>query len=108
MNPVLAARMEKKAKDALHTRVHVHGDQTTYESIQDCTPILEHAQALHKEGLHGGSEFRHAACIPAVIIEKYCNDHGIDFREFMSNQEHGKRLLNDPDNSLFRIWPGRV
>lgn len=108
MNPVLGARMQKQAKDAVHTRIHIHGDQTTFQRIQDCTPIAEHAKALHNEGYHGGSEFRHAAKIPMVIIEKYCNDNGIEFREFMASPEHGRRLLNAPENDAFRIWKGRI
>lgn len=108
MNPVLQARMLKRAKDAVHTRIHVHGALTTYERIQDCTPILERAKALHNEGHHGSSEMRHAASLPMVIVEKYCNEHGIEFREFMANEEHIRRLCNNPDNSMFRIWPGRL
>lgn len=108
MNPVLAARMQKRAKDAVGTRIHVQGDMTTFERIQDCTPVMESAKALHNAGQHGSSEMRHAARLPMVIIEKYCNEHGITFHEFMNNDEHIRRMVNDPNNSMFRVWPGRV
>jgi hypothetical protein len=49
-----------------------------------------------------------AARIPNVIVEKYCNDNKISFREFMGNREHVRRVLNDPSLSHFRVWPGRV
>lgn len=75
---------------------------------QDCTPIAEHAKALQNAGIHGTSEMRHAARIPQVIVEKYCNDRGITFREFMNDQTHVRRILNDPDNAMFRVWKGRV
>lgn len=108
VNPVLAARMHRRAKDAVGTRIHVHGDITTFERIQDCTPIAERAKALHNEGFHGSSEMKHAASLPMVIIEKYCNEKKITFHEFINNEAHMRNMLNDPDNAMFRIWKGRV
>ena len=75
---------------------------------QDCTPILEDAKARHGAGAYGTSDFKHAARIPNVIIEKYCNDNNILFQEFCNDPAHIRRLCNDPDNKLFRIWPGRL
>lgn len=75
---------------------------------QDCTPIAEDAKRRHNEGLHGSSEMRHAARIPNVIIEKYMNEHGVSFAEVIGNEQHMKRILEDPDNSMFRIWKGRI
>lgn len=92
----------------MQTKLHVKDGQMVVENVQDCTGYLERAQALHKEGIHGSSEFRHAAEIPSVAIENYLNTTGIDFAEFMKNPVHIKRMLNDPDLKGFRIWPGRV
>jgi hypothetical protein len=93
----------------LQTRVHVSGGDVTFESIQDCTPALEHAQRLHNEGHHGSSEMRYAAHFPAVIVEAYCNIKGVTFHEFMQRKEgHINAMLNDPDLSGFRIWKGKV
>lgn len=94
--------------DGMQTRVHIHNGDATFESIQDCTPILEHATRLHNEGHHGGSEMKHAARIPQVLIEQYLTQNNILFSEFCSNQEHIKRMLNDPALSGFRIWPGKA
>lgn len=93
----------------ISTRIHNAGDgHIAFERVQDCTPYVENATALHNEGHHGSSEMRHAARIPFVIVERYCNDHKITFAEFMGNREHVKRLLNDPSLSAFRIWKGAV
>lgn len=103
--------MEKliQRENGVSTLVKLNTDGSlTSGTIQDCTPILERTQALAKEGYHGSSEMKHAASIPFVIVEKYCNENGVEFSEFMNSQEHKKRLLNDPANSLFRIWQGRV
>ncbi|HEX7644851.1 MAG TPA: hypothetical protein VF472_21835 [Burkholderiaceae bacterium] len=75
---------------------------------QDCTPIAEFAKAQHNAGFHGSQEMRHAARIPNVIIEAYCNEHHVSFADVMSNPEHMKRICNDPKNAAFRIWPGKL
>jgi len=90
------------------TKTSLHDGAMTVERFQDCTPIVEHTKALNREGFHGSSEMKHAAKIPYIIIERYCNDHNILFSEFMQNKEHMKRVLNDPALAAFRIWPGRV
>jgi hypothetical protein len=92
----------------IETRIHTHGNEVTFESIQDCTPILENTTRLHNEGAHGSSEMKHAARIPFVIIEKYCNDNNLLFSEFMGNPDHMKRICNDPSLSGFRIWKGQL
>ncbi|MNO09311.1 hypothetical protein D3C81_2323950 [compost metagenome] len=51
---------------------------------------------------------KHAASIPFVIIEDYCNKHEITFHECIANKEHMRRMLNDPDLAAFRVWKGKV
>jgi hypothetical protein len=51
---------------------------------------------------------RLAASFPDVLVERYCNQNGIEFSEFMQNPVHVKRMCADPDLSGFRIWTGRV
>lgn len=76
--------------------------------VQDCTPILEYTKARHNEGLTGSKDMRLAASIPFFVIEKYCHDNGITFEEYNKDKTHWKRVLNSPDNSMFRIWKGQV
>lgn len=96
------------SQDAVYTRIHTNGNDATFERIQDCTPIVESAKALHNAGMHGSSEMKHAARLPMVIVEKYCNEKKITFQEFMANDEHIRSVVNNPDNSMFRVWPGRI
>ena len=77
-------------------------------TVQDCTPIAELAKALHREGFHGSSEFRHAAKLPDVAVDAYCNNNGITFQEFMNDPKHIRAMCNDPTLKDFRIWPGRL
>lgn len=92
----------------VQTRMHEEDGKTIFERVQDCTPIADLSRALHNEGIHGGSEMRHAAKLPMVIVERYCNDNGITFHEFCSGEEHIRRVVNDPSLSHFRVWPGKV
>jgi len=77
-------------------------------TIQDCTPYMERSQEANRAGNHGSKEMKHAAEFPMVLVETYCNENGIDLREWMTNPVHVKRMLADPDLSAFRIWPGKV
>lgn len=92
----------------LNTHLKLEDGNLIYGSSQDVSSILHDAQARHKEGLHGTSEMKHAARIPLVVIEKYCNDHKITFHEFQANRDHIKAVLNDPSLKAFRIWQGAV
>lgn len=94
--------------DGVETRMGLQDGALITGTVQDCTPILEDAKARHNVGFHGTSELKHAARIPNVVIERYCNVSGIEFSEFMQNPVHMKRVLNDPALADFRIWKGRV
>lgn len=98
------------AQDALgvKTIIKLQGEDLVTGTVQDCTPILEDAQARQNAGFVGTSEMKHAARLPMVVVETYCNVNGITFDEWMANPVHIKRMLSDPDLSGFRIWRGAV
>lgn len=93
---------------SLDTSFHEQDGRLIIANSQDCTPIAEYAKAQHNAGFHGSSEVKHAARIPLVIVEKYCNDNGVTFTEFMTNRAHMKRIVQDPANAHFRIWKGAL
>jgi hypothetical protein len=95
-------------RDDLKTVLTLQGDALVAGTVQDCTPIVEQAKALNREGIHGSKEMRHAAKFPAVIVEKYCNDKGISFQQFLSEPVHCRTMLADPALRDFRIWDKRV
>lgn len=108
MNPVLAARMQKRSLDQVQTSFAEQDGKLIIAQTQDCTPIAEWAKEQQAVGNYGSSDMKHAAKIPNVIIEKYCNEHGVTFAEVMRNPAHMKRICNDPANAAFRIWRGQL
>lgn len=92
----------------MHTRIAHEDGRTVVASTQDCEPLLERAATLRRERAYGSSDLRHVASFPQVLIEKYCNEHGIGFHEFMTDPAHIRRMLGDRDLSGFRIWPGSL
>lgn len=70
------------------------------EEIDDVEPILKEAKRLSEQ--KPGNEFRHAAVIPEFVLRKA-------FREGWYNDAKAwKDWANDPDNALFRTWPGAL
>lgn len=87
----------------VQTRFHDDDGRLVVERVQDCEPVLESAKRLHNEGVHGSREMRHVARFPKVLVEKYCNQHGITLHEWLVNPVHAERMLNDPDLKYFRV-----
>lgn len=92
----------------METHVALEDGNLIAGTRQDCDPILEDAKARHNAGMFGSSEMRHAARLPLVVVETYCNVHGITFEDCMNDPKHFRAMLSDPDLSAFRIWTGRV
>lgn len=90
------------------TRVHEADGVLAFERVQDVEPILDGTHARRVAGMTGSSEMRHAASLPMVLVEQYCNNHGITFADFMAQPHHVKAMCNDPALKLFRVWEGRV
>lgn len=84
-----------------HTDDNVGADNClVIETLQNLEPIIERAKALSQ--LEPGKDFRHAAIVPQIVLDRA-------FREGWFNDENAwKRWANDPDNALFRTWPGRL
>lgn len=100
--------MRLLSSGTVQTVMHEEDGKTVFERVQDCTPIADLTKSLHNEGAHGSGEMKHAAKIPMVLIEKYCNLNGITFREWIGNEHHIRAMCNDAALKDFRIWPGRV
>lgn len=94
--------------DGVRTVVALQDGALHTGTVQDCTPYLDRAKAMHNEGFHGSSDMKLAASIPFVLVEKYLNDAGILMSEFCNNPQHMRRMLSDPALAHFRIWNGKI
>jgi hypothetical protein len=92
----------------LNTKIVMQDGKMFVGRSQDCSPIAEDAKRRHNAGEYGSSDMKHAARIPNVIIEQYMNENGVSFAEVLGNPQHMKRIVEDPKNSAFRIWKGRL
>ncbi len=74
-----------------------------YADMAELHAVADYCKARQNEGLTGTKEMPVLAEFPAEIVEKYINDAGITFQEWMQNPEHVRRMLRDPALSAFRI-----
>ena len=92
----------------LTTKIALQDGNLITGTEQDCTPFVEDVHNRVVAEATGTKDVKHAARLPNVLVEQYCNTHGIEYSEFMQNPVHARAMLNDPALSSFRIWPGRV
>lgn len=77
-------------------------------SMDDLKMVAEHCGALRSAGFTGSKDMKLAARVPGFFVQKYLNDNGITFAEFMRDNKHVDRFLADPALAHFRVWQGRV
>lgn len=68
---------------------------------------FNHHLATLNDGYSPSKEFRRAASIPPLIVEKWWNEEGID----VYNDEHWDAIakkLDDPQYAFLRTAPGRI
>lgn len=92
------------------TRVHFDATTRTvqFERLQDVEPIIENNKRLQNESQHSDWG-RHFASIPNVIIEKWCNEDGVNYLA-LPGDEFGriiKQKLRDPDYAWLRTTDKR-
>ena len=74
-----------------------------YADMAELHAVADYCKARQNEGLTGTKDMPVLAEFPAEIVEKYINDAGITFEEWMRNPVHVRRMLRDPALSAFRI-----
>lgn len=94
----------------IETIFHVEDEKLVIERKADVQPVLDEIQKIRQvtDGRSKSGELIHVARIPAIAVEQYCNMVGITFREFIIDDTHVTRLLNDNDYKHLRIWEGRA
>ena len=70
--------------------------------------IMDNCAAMRSAGAIGASDNRLAMSAPGWVILDWCNKKGLTWAKFMRDQKIQNRFLDDPDNSNFRIWTGKI
>ena len=83
-------------------------DRIVIVQSQDVAAIVDDCKARSNEGFHENGVGKHVARVPNVVVEHYLNVHGITLREFMADDTHIRRLVNDPAFADLRIWQGTI
>lgn len=101
---------DNNSAEAGQTLFHADNDKIIIERKQDCAPILTEIQNIKQttDGISSSGDMRFAGRIPAVLIEKYCNQKGITFADFIKDDIHTVAIMNDPDYKALRIWEGKL
>lgn len=74
----------------------------------DLGPMLRWAKACRDQNAAGSKEYKHVGVLPRARIEDYCAHMGVSFEEFMQDDTHIIRLMENPDFSKLRVWKGRI
>lgn len=89
---------------------HDHGDgRVTVQEVADVTAGVERAKALHNEGHHAtGMGDKHVASIPIPVLTEWAAKRGKTFADVIQDSGLMRQFLQDPDNSVFRVWKGAL
>lgn len=82
------------------TIYHEVGDKKFIESRQDVTHIVEAAKILAEQP--PGKDFRHVGFIPETVLNQAFTEG------WFGDKAKWKAWFNDPANSDFRTWKGRL
>ena len=70
------------------------------KTTQDVSKTIEYTKHLAEQ--NPSKDFRHVAEVPFVIWEKAVQEG------WHKDRAQWKKWLNDPNNKMFRSWPGKV
>lgn len=80
--------------------------QMVVNRAADVEPTIDFLSGMRQMTDGKGREFWWIGEIPNVIVEKYLNENGVTFQEFMQDGAHARRILQDPDYKKFRVFEG--
>lgn len=83
-------------------------DRIVIVQEQNVGAIVDDCKARSNEGFHENGLGKHVARIPNVVVEHYLNVNRITLQEFMRDDTHMRRLVNDPAFADLRIWQGTI
>jgi hypothetical protein len=73
---------------------------------QDVEPVLDLLSGMRQITNGKGETFWWVGEIPNAIVEKYLNENGVTYQEFLADKTHVNRILKNPDYKKFRVLEG--
>ena len=107
-------KKQLSTQDDIQENFHydAHDESIYISQEQDVEPYLKAAHRARTErGEHTqykSEVFNKKASIPTTVALKWCRDKGIKYQEFLSDEKVLRMFLNDPDNKMFLLIPGKV
>jgi hypothetical protein len=87
---------------------NVHEAHVCEARVDDLKEVADYAQARANAGLQGSKDMWFAATVPAFIIQKFCNEKGVAWKEFMRNESMQTYFLNSEYAAPFRVHKGTI
>lgn len=76
---------------------------SAFASLDSLRYVADHATAVRNSGYRRDKDGDGILMeVPAFLVEKYCNDRGVTFSEFMRNPVHATNMMTDPALAHFR------
>jgi len=96
--------------DDIRTTAKVDDGNLVIARSADVTPFIEDVKRIRAttNGKSKTGDLYHLGRIPSIVIEQYLNRVGVTYSDFLKDNTHINRILNDPDYAAFRVWEGRV
>ena len=89
--------------DELEDRLYVKQEEDVAPQLQAIKDVKQ-----HWDGRGNTSMGYFVGTIPQGVILQYCQKVGVTYQEFMSNNEHIHRIMNNPDYKNFRVFEGKI
>ena len=87
-------------------------DQAVISTDYDLARVIktaDYAKAMHNAGkdtLESGDKL--VASVDPAVMHLWCQQRGVSFGQLLADQKLTKQFLEDPNNSQFRIWKGKL
>lgn len=75
-----------------------------YADMDQLKGLEHHCAALSKDQSHTSGDVVMLAEVPAEVLEKYCNERGVAWTEFMRSRDMQTEFINSEYARPFRVW----
>ena len=75
-----------------------------YANMDDLRGLSAHCEAISRDADKTKGDIVTLAEVPGVVLEKYCNERGIRWDDFMRDRQLQTEFINSEYAAPFRIW----